>query len=148
MKKAKLVIICTQNSARSQMAEAFFKKYGDDMLQVHSAGFEPTEVNPYAVQVMKEIGIDISGQHSKGVREFLGKMSFGYVIAVCKKAEGKCPVIFPGARQLLSWPFDDPAAFEGTEEETRQKFRQVRDEIDEKVKEWLQEYRGQQDHLK
>ncbi|MCC5465619.1 arsenate reductase/protein-tyrosine-phosphatase family protein [Pelosinus baikalensis] len=61
MKKAKLVIICTQNSARSQMAEAFFKKYGDDMLEVHSAGFEPKEVNPYAVQVMKEIGIDISG---------------------------------------------------------------------------------------
>lgn len=71
------------------MAEAFFKKYGSDVVEVHSAGFEPVEVNPHAVQVMKEIGIDISGQRSKSVKEFLGRMSFGYVIAVCKKAEGR-----------------------------------------------------------
>ena len=144
MNKVKMVIICTQNSARSQIAEAFFKKYGSDVLEVHSAGFEPAEVNPHAVQVMKEIGIDISGQRSKSVKEFLGRMSFGYVIAVCKKAEGRCPVIFPSARAILSWPFDDPAAIEGTEEEKLTKFVQVRDEIEEKVKAWVQEYRSQQ----
>ena len=147
MRKAKMVVICTQNSARSQMTEAFFKKYGDDILEVYSAGFEPVQVNPYAVQVMQELNIDISGQRSKGVRDFLGKMSFGYVIAVCKKAEERCPVIFPSARVVLSWPFDDPAAFVGTEEEIRRKFRQVRDEIEVKVKGWLKEYRSQHDNL-
>ena len=142
MKKAKLVIVCTQNSARSQMAEAFFKKYGEDVLEVYSAGLEPTVVNPCAAMVMQEMGIDISGQRSKSVKEFLGQMSFGYVIAVCKKAEERCPVIFPGARMLLSWPFEDPAATEGPEEEKLQKFRQVRDEIEEKVKAWVMDYRN------
>lgn len=144
MKKVKVVIICTQNSARSQMTEAFFNKYGEDILEVHSAGFEPVEVNPIAIKIMKEIGMDISHQRSKSVKEFLGRMSFGYVIAVCKKTEGRCPVIFPSARTILSWPFDDPAAMEGTEEEKLTKFRQVRDEIEEKVKAWVQEYRSQQ----
>lgn len=142
MKKAKVMLVCTQNSARSQMAEAFFKTYGDDIVEVYSAGLEPTAVNPYAVKVMQEIGIDISGQRSKSVKEFLGRMSFAYVISVCKKAEGRCPIVFPGVRILLSWPFDDPASMEGAEEEKLQKFRQVRNEIDEKVKTWTMEYRN------
>ncbi|SMC34822.1 arsenate reductase ArsC [Sporomusa malonica] len=142
MKKLKVVIICTQNSARSQMAEAFFKKYGEDIIEVYSAGLEPTIVNPYAIRVMQEIGVDISGQRSKGVKEYLGKMSFGYVIAVCKKAEDRCPVIFPGVRTLLAWPFDDPAAVEGSEEEKLQQFRQVRDAIEAKVKDWTIDYRN------
>jgi len=142
MKKLKVVIVCTQNSARSQMAEAFLKKYAEDVLEVYSAGLEPTVVNPYAIMVMQESGIDISGQRSTGIKEFLGKMSFGYVIAVCKKAEDRCPVIFPGVRMVLSWPFDDPAAVEGSEEEKLQKFRQVRDEIEAKVKGWIIDYRS------
>lgn len=142
MKKLKVVIVCTQNSARSQMAEAFLKKYAEDVLEVYSAGLEPTVVNPYAIMVMQEIGIDVSGQRSKGIKEFLGKMSFGYVIVVCKKAEDRCPVIFPGVRMVLSWPFDDPAAVEGSEEEKLQKFRQVRDEIEAKVKGWIIDYRS------
>lgn len=141
MKKAKVIIICTQNSARSQIAEAFFNKFGEDIIEVHSAGFEPAEVNPNAIKVMKEIGIDISNQRSKSVKEFLGRLSFGYVIAVCKKAEGKCPTIFPGARKLLSWPFDDPAEMTGSEDDKLKKFRQVRDEIEEKVQVWVSEYR-------
>src|SRR5690242_13296736 len=131
MKKVKVMLVCTQNSARSQMAEAFFKTYGEDILEVYSAGLEPTVVNPYAVKVMQEIGIDISNHQSKSVKEFFGRMSFTYVISVCKKAEGRCPIIFPGVRILLSWPFDDPASMEGSEEEKLQKFRQVRDEIEE-----------------
>lgn len=140
MDRTRLVIICTQNSARSQMAEAFFKKYGDDVLEVHSAGFEPQEVNPLAKQVMAEVGIDISSQRSKSVKEFLGRMQFGYVVSVCKKAEGRCPTIFPGVRKLLSWPFDDPAAFEGTDEKKLDKFREVRDEIEIKVREFVNDY--------
>lgn len=146
IEKVKVVIICTQNSARSQMTEGFFRKYGDDILEVHSAGFEPVGIHPYTVKVMEEIGVDISGQRSKSVKEFLGRMQFGYVIAVCKKTEGRCPVIFPGARAILSWPFEDPATFEGPEAEKLQMFRRVRDEIEEKVKAWITGYRT--DHCK
>lgn len=91
---------------------------------------------------MQEIGIDISNQQLKSVKEFLGRMSFAYVISVCKKVEGRCPIIFPGVKMLLSWPFDDPASMEGLEEEKLQKFRQVRDEIEEKVKAWVIDYRS------
>lgn len=141
MPLTRLLIICTQNSARSQMAEAFFKKYGNDVLEVYSAGFEPTVVNPLAKQVMAEVGIDISAQRSKSVKEFLGQMQFGYVITVCKKAEARCPTIFPGVRKLISWPFEDPAEVEGPDEEKLAKFREVRDKIEIKVQEFVNDYR-------
>lgn len=141
MRKDHVLILCTQNSARSQMAEGFFKKYGGDLISVDSAGLEPAGLNPLAVKAMAEIGIDISGQRSKGVKEFLGKTSLSHVITVCKKAEGQCPTIFPGVRHILSWPFEDPAAFGGTEEERLQKFREVRDEIAAKVKDFVEGYR-------
>ncbi|HML35202.1 arsenate reductase ArsC [Sporomusa sphaeroides] len=144
MSKVKLLILCTQNSARSQIAEAFFNKYGQDVLEVYSAGLEPTAVNPYAVQVMQESGVDISGQRSKSVKEFLGKQAFGYVVAVCKQAESRCPVIFPGVPVVLSWPFDDPADTAGTEADKLPVFRRVRDEIEAKVKAWVADYRQQQ----
>lgn len=137
MKKDHMLILCTQNSARSQMAEAFFKKYAGDLVDVDSAGFAPAGVNPCAVKAMAEIGIDISSQRSKGVKEFLGKASLSHVLTVCKRAEGQCPTIFPGVRHILSWPFEDPAAVEGTEEERLQKFREVRDEIEAKVKDYV-----------
>jgi arsenate reductase len=142
--KAKLLILCSQNSARSQMAEAFFNKYGQDVLEVASAGLEPTSVNPYAVRVMAESGVDISGQRSKSVKEFLGKQAFGYVVAVCKQAESRCPVIFPGVSVVLSWPFDDPAEATGSEADKLQVFRRVRDEIEAKIKAWVADYRQQQ----
>lgn len=137
--KEKVLIICSQNSARSQMAEGFLRKYGNRYIDVFSAGFEPAPIRPMAIQVMKEIGIDISGQRSKSIKEYLGKMSFGHVIAVCKKAEEQCPVIFPSALKVLSWPFDDPAAFSGTEAEQLQEFRRVRDEIDNTAQAWIAE---------
>ncbi len=144
MSKVKLLILCTQNSARSQMAEAFFNKYSQDVLAVYSAGLEPIAVNPYAVRVMAESGVDISGQRSKNVKEFLGKQSFGYVVAVCKQAESRCPVIFPGVPVVLSWPFDDPADAAGSEADKLQVFRRVRDEIKAKVRAWVADYRQQQ----
>jgi arsenate reductase len=124
------------------MAEAFFRKYGGDLLDVDSAGLEPAGVNPFAVKVMAEIGIDISGQRSKSVREFLGKSSVSHVIAVCKKAEGNCPVIFPAVRYILSWPFDDPAGFEGPEEAKLLEFGRVRDQIETRIQDWLADYRA------
>ncbi|MDR3562647.1 MAG: arsenate reductase ArsC [Negativicutes bacterium] len=138
--KENFLIVCTQNSSRSQMAEGFFRKYAGDIINVYSAGYQPTSVHPYAIAAMKEIGIDISGQKSKSLIDYLGWISFGHVIAVCQKAAEMCPATFPGLHEVLSWPFDDPAACKGTEDEKMRKFREVRDEIDHKVMSWLQEY--------
>ena len=140
MGKPRVLFICTGNSARSQMAEGFLRHYAGDEYEVHSAGLEPRPVNPLAVDVMREAGIDISGQTSKGVRDYLGRVHFGYIITVCTDAEQKCP-IFPGVSIRLQWPFDDPAAAIGSDDERRQVFRRVRDEIDAAVRAWLEEQR-------
>ena len=137
--KTKVLFLCTGNSARSQMAEAFLRKYGGDRFEVYSAGLEPKEINPYTWKVMKEIGIDLTGQRSKHLSEYLGKVHFSYVITVCAQAEEQCPAVFPGMGQRLHWAIDDPAAFDGTDAQILNKFRQVRDEIDDRIQAWLQE---------
>ena len=110
MEKPIVLFLCTGNTARSQMAEAFLKKYAGDRFEVFSAGYEPKEINPYTRQVMSEVGIDISGHHAKSVKEFLGKIEVRYLIIVCEKAEKACPKAFPGVLVRMFWPFDDPAA--------------------------------------
>ena len=135
--KEKVLIICSQNSARSQMAEGFLKEYGGYLFDVFSAGFNPAPVHPMAIQVMQEAGIDISKQHAKSVKQFLGHVSFGSVIAVCKKAEEQCPIIYPSALKLFSWPFDDPSSYEGTEEEKLMEFRRIRDDIKATLLSWI-----------
>jgi arsenate reductase len=137
MNKRKVLFLCTGNSARSQMAEAFLRAYGGDFYEAYSAGLQPRPINPYAIQVMKEIGIDISGQTSKGVEVYLGKQFFQYLITVCDRAEQNCPSVWPGVNYKLHWSFEDPAAFEGTPDEKLEKFRQVRDLIEEAIKDWL-----------
>lgn len=134
-----VIFLCTGNTARSQMAEAFLRKYAGSHLMAYSAGLKPGAINPYTERVMREIGIDLSGQHSKSVKEYLGKMSFTYLITVCAEAEAKCPTAFPGISHRLSWPFDDPAAVGRSEEEKLQKFREVRDQIEKRIKLWLEE---------
>lgn len=136
MEKPRVLFLCSRNSARSQMAAAFLKKHAGDRFEVHSAGLEPSEVHPMTVQVMREAGIDISGERAKGVEVYLGKLHFGYLITVCAKAEANCP-IFPGVSARLYWPFDDPVEFEGSEAERLAKFRQVRDQVEERVLAWL-----------
>ncbi len=138
LEKSKVIFLCTGNSARSQMAEAFLRKYAGDHFEVYSAGFDPRPIHPYAIQVMRELGYDLSGQHSKDLKQYLGKIHFGIVITVCVKAEEECPTI-PGVATRLYWPFEDPAAFQGTEEEKLAKFREIRDQISEKTKAWLKE---------
>ena len=128
MLKTKVLFVCTENSCRSQMAEGFLRQHGDGRFEVLSAGAQPTKLNPMAVEVMKEIGIDISGQHSKDVAQFLGQ-SFQYVIRVCDKVKEKCPVL-PGAIWYLDWSFEDPAAVPGTTAEKMGAFRRIRDEIE------------------
>lgn len=136
MNKPKVLFLCTGNSARSQMAEAFLRKYGGDKFEVFSAGLEPSVINPLTVQVMEEVGVNMSGHFAKGLAQYLGKVHFSYLVTVCSRAEEKCP-IFPGMGTRLHWPFDDPAAYTGTPEERLEKFRQVRDQIEAMVIEWL-----------
>jgi len=123
----KVLILCTKNSCRSQMAEGVLKHSGGDKFIVESAGLEPTQVNKNTIQVMKEIGIDISKQHLKNVADFLGQY-FGYIITVCADADARCP-IFPGVATRLYWPFNDPPQTEDDSPETLDEFRKVRDEI-------------------
>jgi len=121
------------------MAEAFLRKYGASQFEPFSAGLEPKGLNPLTVRVMEEIGFDMSGHRSKGIDEYLGKEHFQYLVTVCHDAEQNCPRVWPGVNQRLHWSFENPAAFEGSEEEMLEKFRQVRDQIQEKVRSWLKE---------
>ena len=141
MDKLRVLFLCTGNSARSQMAEAFLREYGDDMFEPHSAGLEPKGLNPLTIRVMEEIGIDISAQKSKGIETYLGKMLFQYLITVCDDADKNCPAVWPGVNIRMHWSFEDPARFEGTEEEKLAKFREVRDLIENKVTVWVAEQR-------
>ena len=139
-KSPQVLFLCTHNTARSQMAEALLRKHAGDRFEVYSAGFESRDINPFTRQVMAEVGIDLGGQYSKGVKEYLGKINFAYVISVCDRAEKICPTAFPSiSRQRLFWPFEDPVAFEGTDEEKLAKFREIRDQIDRRILQWLNE---------
>jgi arsenate reductase (thioredoxin) len=139
MSTQRVLFLCTGNSARSQMAEAFLRKYTGDAFEVHSAGLEPKGVNPLTVQVMAEVGIDISSQTSKGIESYLGTVLFQYLITVCDDADKNCPTVWPGVNTRMHWSFEDPAKFEGTEEEKLAKFREVRDLIEQRVKTWVTE---------
>jgi len=136
--KQRILFLCIGNSCRSQMAEALLRHHAGDQFEAYSAGLEPKGIHPFAEKVMQEVGVSLAGQYSKEVGEYLGKTQFDYVITVCSNAEEKCPT-FPGPSQRLHWAFDDPAAFEGTEEEKLGKFREVRDQIDERIRAWLAE---------
>ena len=120
------------------MAEGLLRHFAGDHFEVYSAGLEPKAVNPYAIRAMQEIGIDISGHRSKDVMDYLGRVHMSIVITVCSNAEERCP-IFPFSTQRLHWPFEDPAAFIGSEAETLAKFREVRDQIRDRLQAWLRE---------
>lgn len=138
--KPMVLILCTGNSCRSQMAEAFLRHFAGDRFEVRSAGTDPkSEVHPLAIRVMNEIGMDLSAHRPKALSEFLGRAPVRHVLIVCDKANGTCPRIWPGAITRTYLPFADPADFEGTEQETLQAFRDVRDEIREAMKTWQPE---------
>ena len=133
--KKKVLILCTGNSARSQMGEGLLRHMAGDGWGVESAGTEPVGLNPLAVEAMKEVGIDISGQRSKSVAEFDGK-KFEFVITVCDSAAESCPV-FPNAPIRFHWSLPDPAATQGTHEEKLAAFRTVRKRLSQHLREWL-----------
>lgn len=134
--KKRVLILCTGNSARNQMAEGLLRHDGDERFIVESAGVEASFVRPQAMKVMSEIGIDISNHRSKSVDKFLGQ-EFDYVITVCDNANERCPV-FPSKTERIHWSFDDPAAAAGEEEVILETFRRVRDEIRERLLTFIQ----------
>ena len=132
--KKRVLILCTGNSARSQMAEGLLRSLGGGRFEVFSAGTRPSRVRPEAVEAMREVGIDISGQRSKSVEEFAGR-EFDYVITVCDNAREECPV-FPGRTERVHWSFDDPAEAAGGWPERLEVFRRVREEIGARLRAW------------
>jgi arsenate reductase len=138
--KPKFLFLCTGNSARSQMGEAFLRAYAGEHFEVFSAGLTPKgEIHPLVRMAMKEIGLDMEGQTPKNVSEFLGKVVFAYTVTVCGNAEEQCPRVFLSMGTHLYWPFEDPAALLGTEAEILPRVRAIRDQMSEKIQAWLRE---------
>jgi arsenate reductase len=135
MTKQRVLILCTGNSARSQMAEGFLRHAAGDQFEVFSAGTHPSVVREEAIAAMRDWGVDLSGHRSKSVDEFAGQQ-FDYVVTVCDNAAQNCPV-FPGAAQRVHWSFDDPAAAVGDFRTRVQAFRRVRDEIAARFREFF-----------
>ena len=130
----RVLFLCTGNSARSQMAEGLLRKLGSDRYEVYSAGTDPKPLHPMAVEVMAEAGVDISGQHSKSLDEFLDQ-TFDYIITVCDRAKDSCPT-FPGDSKRIHWGFEDPAAATGSDIERLIVFRKIRNEISDRIRIW------------
>ena len=136
-KKKTVLIVCTHNAARSQMAEGWFRHLAGDRFDVHSAGLEPTQVHPLAIEVMNEAGVDISQQQATHLREHMGRLTAHYLIIVCAQAESQCPRMFPGMLKREFWPFEDPSAGDGSDSEMRDRFRETRDQIRDTLERWL-----------
>jgi arsenate reductase len=135
----KVIFICTGNSARSQMAEALLRVRGGAAFEAFSAGMTAKGLNPFTIQVMDEIGIDVRSQRSKSVREYMGRAAFDDAIIVCRRAEDDCPTLLADAKRQHRWLFDDPAAVEGSDAEKLAAFRSVREAIDARIQLWLAE---------
>jgi len=133
--KQKVLILCTGNSARSQMAEGLLRSMAGERFEIASAGVSPSNVRPEAIEAMRELGVDISNHRSKSVDEFLGQ-EFDYVITVCDNANEQCPV-FPGKTKRIHWSFEDPAATEGNAADKLRVFIRVRDEIRSRLEEFV-----------
>lgn len=132
-----VLFLCTGNSARSQMAEAILRDKAGERFDVSSAGTEPKPIHAMTLRVLDEAGIDAAGLASTNVRDVLGKRAITHAVVVCEEANRNCPRIYPFSYSMEFWPFDDPAAFVGTEDEVLAKFREVRDAIAERIDRWL-----------
>ncbi len=138
MSKTRVLFLCTGNSARSQMAEAFLRKHGGHRFEAFSAGFRPREMDPLVRRVMEEKGYDLSGQYAKSVSKYMGKVHFGYLITLCRKTNDLCPRTFPDISVRLHWEFPDPTEARGSEPERLLVFRRVRDAIENRILMWLE----------
>ena len=136
--KQRVLFVCIHNSARSQMAEEILRKLGGDQFEVESARIEPGKLNPFVVKVLKELDVDIEGKQTQGVAELIkAKERFDYVITVCDETSAeRCPT-FPGKAQRLHWGFEDPSALKGSDEQRLNRTRAIRDQIYQKIENWL-----------
>jgi arsenate reductase len=136
--KAVVLFLCTANACRSQIAQGLLRELAGDRFEVLSAGIDPApEVHPLAVRVMAEWGVDIARHNTTHAREYLGRIAVRTVIIVCDKAAERCPTTWPWVGERLVWPFEDPAAFVGPEDQRLAKFRAVRDAIEVRLRDWL-----------
>ncbi len=135
VEKQKVLFLCTGNSCRSQMAEGFLRDMAGDRFEVYSAGLKPSSVNPLAIKAMEGVGVDISSHTSDSLDKYLGQ-SFQHLITVCNHAKESCP-IFPGTGESHHWGFNDPAKAEGPEPERFTVFCRIRDEIQQRIQQWL-----------
>jgi len=143
--KSRVLFVCTHNSARSQMAEEYLRKFAGDLFNVESAGLEAGELNPFVVKVLREDGIDIEGKATRKVIDlYKAGNKYAYVFTVCsREAEENCP-IFPGTVHRVNWPFPDPSKFTGTDEDILNRTREVRDVIREMVLQFIDAYKKRQ----
>jgi arsenate reductase len=142
---ASVLFLCVHNSARSQMAEAYLRRFGGEVFEPESAGLEPGKLNPHVVRALQEDGIDISSRETRSVFDlYKAGRTYRYVITVCsKEAADRCP-IFPGRAEKLHWPFPDPSTFTGNDEQIMAQVREVRDAIKERVRRWAAEIAASQ----
>lgn len=140
MSKPKVLFLCSGNSCRSQMAEAFLRRLGGGLFDVYSAGIEAKPINPLTYRVMAEVGLDLAGHTSKRLNELSNRVEFDYLITVCDEVDANCPTGLIKAGQRIHWFFEDPAVFWGSDEERTVKFRQVRDLIEKRIKDWLKHF--------
>ena len=139
--KPKVLFVCTRNSARSQIGEGLLRHLAGDRFAVFSAGLQAApEINPFAIEVMAEIGIDIRGQRPKATKEYMGRLQVDALITVCAETEEDCPrALWTGKTLRLNWVTDDPSVVQGSDEDKRRAFREVRDILRGKIERWLQE---------
>ena len=139
-KKPLVLFLCSANIARSQMAEALLKKYAGDQFEIQSAGLRPAdEIHPLTRWVLEEVGIDTRPLHPKGVEFFMRKSQIHHAVIVCEKAQENCPHVCSFALKTHYWPFQDPVTFEGTAEQRLNKFREVRNLIDQRIGQFVRE---------
>ncbi|MFA4985554.1 MAG: arsenate reductase ArsC [Candidatus Brocadiia bacterium] len=134
--RSKVLFVCTGNSARSQMAEALLRTIAGERYEAFSAGTEPADVHPLTIRVLQEIGCDTSPLYSKSLDAMLAEASYDFIITVCDRAAETCPVVMGGGARI-HWSFEDPAAFEGTEDEKVARFRRIRDLVESRIRRWL-----------
>lgn len=139
MDRQRVLFLCAHNAARSQMAEAILRHHAGDHFEALSAGLDPTEVHPMTLRVLEEEGIDTGVLRAEGLDRYMAKVTVQYAIVVCERTQAQCPRLYPFAQQVLFWPFEDPAAFRGSPSEQLDKFREARDQIDQRVRAWLSE---------
>ena len=138
--KPTVLFLCTGNSARSQMAEAILRNLAGNRFDVRSAGLDPRPIHPLTMEVMREAGIELTGQYPKSLGEFLGKVAVRYPIAVCAAAEQQCPRVWPFGGTMVGWAIEDPAAVIGSEPARLEAFRTARDAIRRRIEDWLSQF--------